>query len=91
MNEKQPCDGKFTGLVLVNTAAVFVSLLFWAWGIWGMLLSILITAILKVVAEHVEQLQAGGQTVGGVRRRNRDEDGNGVHAAGGHGAVMQLR
>jgi predicted PurR-regulated permease PerM len=42
----------------MNTAAVFVSLLFWAWlwGIWGMLLSIPITVILKVVAEHLEQL-----------------------------------
>lgn len=43
----------------MNTAAVFVSLLFWAWlwGIWGMLLSIPITVILKVIAEHLEQLQ----------------------------------
>lgn len=43
----------------MNTAAVFVSLLFWAWlwGIWGMLLSIPITVILKVVAQHVEQLE----------------------------------
>ena len=43
----------------MNTAAVFVSLLVWAWlwGIWGMLLSIPITVILKVVAQHVEQLE----------------------------------
>lgn len=43
----------------MNTTAVFVSLLFWAWlwGIWGMLLSIPIIVIVKVVAQHVEQLQ----------------------------------
>lgn len=42
----------------MNTAAVFISLLFWGWlwGIWGMLLSVPITVILKVVAEHLEQL-----------------------------------
>lgn len=42
----------------MNTAAVFVSLLFWAWlwGIWGMLLGIPITVIVKVVAQNVEQL-----------------------------------
>jgi predicted PurR-regulated permease PerM len=43
----------------MNTTAVFVSLLFWAWlwGVWGMLLSIPIIVIVKVVAQHVEQLQ----------------------------------
>lgn len=43
----------------MNTTAVFISLLFWAWlwGVWGMLLSIPITVIVKVVAQHVEQLQ----------------------------------
>jgi predicted PurR-regulated permease PerM len=42
----------------MNTAAVFVSLLFWTWlwGIWGMLLSMPITVMVKVVAQHVEQL-----------------------------------
>lgn len=42
----------------MNTAAVFVSLLFWTWlwGVWGMLLSIPITVLVKVVAQHVEQL-----------------------------------
>lgn len=40
----------------MNTAAVFVSLLFWVWlwGVWGMLLSIPIIVIVKVVAQHVE-------------------------------------
>lgn len=43
----------------MNTAAVFISLLFWGWlwGIWGLLLSIPITVIVKVVTQHVEQLQ----------------------------------
>ena len=47
--------GKFAKM---NTAAVFVSLLFWAWlwGVWGMLLGIPITVIVKVVAQNVEQL-----------------------------------
>ena len=42
----------------MNTAAVFVSLLFWTWlwGIWGMLLSIPIMGIIKVISVHVEQL-----------------------------------
>ena len=42
----------------MNTAAVFVSLLFWTWlwGVWGMLLSIPIMAIIKVISVHVEQL-----------------------------------
>jgi predicted PurR-regulated permease PerM len=45
-------------IVRMNTAAIFVSLLFWTWlwGIWGMLLSMPITVILKVVTQHVEQL-----------------------------------
>lgn len=43
----------------MNTAAVFVSLLFWTWlwGVWGMLLSFPITVILKVVAQHVPQFE----------------------------------
>lgn len=42
----------------INVTALFVSLLFWAWlwGVWGMLLSIPITVIVKVLAQHVEQL-----------------------------------
>lgn len=44
----------------MNTAAVFISLLFWAWlwGVWGMLLSAPITVIGKVVAQHVVQLES---------------------------------
>ena len=50
----------------MNTAAVFVSLLFWAWlwGIWGMLLSVPITVIVKVVAQHVEQLEPVAELLG---------------------------
>jgi predicted PurR-regulated permease PerM len=46
-------------LAKMNEAAVFISLLFWAWlwGVWGMLLSIPIIVIVKVVSQHVEQLQ----------------------------------
>lgn len=51
----------------MNTAAVFVSLLFgaWLWGIWGMLLSIPIIVIVKVVAQHVEQLESVAELLGG--------------------------
>jgi predicted PurR-regulated permease PerM len=50
----------------MNTAAVFISLLFWAWlwGVWGMLLSIPITVIVKVVAQHVEQLEPVAELLG---------------------------
>lgn len=42
----------------MNTAAVFISLLFggWLWGMWGMLLSIPIIVIVKVVSQQVEDL-----------------------------------
>jgi predicted PurR-regulated permease PerM len=50
----------------MNAAAVFISLLFWGWlwGIWGMLLSIPIIVIVKVVAEHVEPLQPLAELLG---------------------------
>jgi predicted PurR-regulated permease PerM len=50
----------------MNTAAVFISLLFWTWlwGFWGMLLSMPITAIMKVVAQHVEQLAPVDELLG---------------------------
>jgi predicted PurR-regulated permease PerM len=50
----------------MNTAAVFIAVLFWAWlwGVWGMLLSIPITVIMKVVAQHVEQLEAVAELLG---------------------------
>jgi len=50
----------------MNAAAIFVSLLFWAWlwGIWGMLLSIPIVVIVKVVSQHVEQLRPMAELLG---------------------------
>jgi len=50
----------------MNTAAVFVSLLFWTWlwGVWGMLLSMPITAIVKVVAQRVEPLEPVAELLG---------------------------
>ena len=50
----------------MNTAAIFISLLFWGWlwGIWGMLLSIPIIVIIKVVSQHVEQLQPVAELLG---------------------------
>ncbi len=50
----------------MNSVAVFVSLLFWGWlwGIWGMLLSVPIIVIVKVVSEHVEQLQPVAELLG---------------------------
>lgn len=50
----------------MNAAAVFTSLLFWAWlwGVWGMLLGIPIIVILKVVSHHVEQMQPVAELLG---------------------------
>jgi predicted PurR-regulated permease PerM len=45
-------------LANMNSAAVFVSLMFWGWlwGIWGLLLSVPLIVIVKIVSQHVEQL-----------------------------------
>ena len=50
----------------MNSAAIFVSLLFWGWlwGVWGVLLGIPIIVIVKVVSEHVEQLQPVDELLG---------------------------
>jgi predicted PurR-regulated permease PerM len=50
----------------MNAAAVFISLLFWGWlwGIWGMLLSIPIIVIVKVVSQHLEHLQPIAELLG---------------------------
>jgi len=50
----------------MNSAAVFVSLMFWGWlwGVWGMLLSIPIVVIIKVVSQHVEQLHPVAELLG---------------------------
>jgi predicted PurR-regulated permease PerM len=50
----------------MNSAAVFISLLFWSWlwGVWGMLLSVPLIVIVKVVAEHVEPLHPVAEMLG---------------------------
>ena len=50
----------------LNSAAVFISLMFWGWlwGVWGMLLSIPIIVIVKVVSQHVEQLHPVAELLG---------------------------
>jgi predicted PurR-regulated permease PerM len=50
----------------MNPAAVFISLLFWGWlwGVWGMLLSIPIIVIVKVISQHVEQLHPLAELLG---------------------------
>jgi predicted PurR-regulated permease PerM len=50
----------------MNSAAVFISLLFWSWlwGVSGMLLSIPLIVILKVVAEHVQPLHPIAEMLG---------------------------
>jgi predicted PurR-regulated permease PerM len=50
----------------MNAAAVFISLMFWGWlwGIWGMLLSVPIIVIVKVVSQHVEQLHPVAELLG---------------------------
>jgi predicted PurR-regulated permease PerM len=50
----------------INSAAVFISLMFWGWlwGIWGMLLSVPILVIVKVVSQHVEQLHPVAELLG---------------------------
>jgi len=55
--------GRIAGM---NPAAIFIALLFWGWlwGIWGMLLSIPIIVIVKVVSQHVEQLQPLAELLG---------------------------
>jgi predicted PurR-regulated permease PerM len=50
----------------MNAAAVFISLLFWGWlwGVWGMLLSIPIIVIVKVISQHVEPLHPLAELLG---------------------------
>ena len=47
----------------MNPVAVFVGVIFWGWlwGIWGLLLGIPITMVLKVACEHIEDLQPFGE------------------------------
>jgi predicted PurR-regulated permease PerM len=55
--------GRIAGM---NSAAVFISLLFWGWlwGVWGLLLSVPIIVIAKVVSQHVEQLHPIAELLG---------------------------
>jgi predicted PurR-regulated permease PerM len=50
----------------MNRVAVFVGLLFWSWvwGVWGMLLAVPIMMAIKVVCDHVEDLQPIGRFLG---------------------------
>jgi predicted PurR-regulated permease PerM len=50
----------------MNSAAVFIALLFWAWlwGIGGMLLGIPIIVIIKVISERIEHLQPIAELLG---------------------------
>ena len=50
----------------MNTAAIYVSLLFWGWlwGVWGMFLSVPIMVIVKLVSQRVERLQLVSQILG---------------------------
>lgn len=50
----------------MNPMAVFVALLFggWLWGIWGMLLCVPVIVVVKVVAEHIENLHPLAELLG---------------------------
>jgi len=50
----------------MNTTAVFISLLFWAWvwGVWGLLLAIPLIGIVKVVSQHVDELKPLAELLG---------------------------
>lgn len=50
----------------MNSASVFISLLFftWLWGVWGMLLGIPIIVIIKVFCVHIEHLQPVAELLG---------------------------
>ena len=55
--------GRIAGM---NSAAIFIGLLFWGWlwGVWGMLLSVPIIVIVKVVSQHVERLHPVAELLG---------------------------
>jgi predicted PurR-regulated permease PerM len=50
----------------MNSVAVFVGILFWAWmwGPIGLLLAVPLTVVVKVVCDHVEELQPVGRLLG---------------------------
>ena len=50
----------------MNSVAVFVGILFWSWmwGPIGLLLAVPLTTVVKVVCDHVEELQPVGRLLG---------------------------
>ena len=50
----------------MNSASVFIGLLFWGWiwGIWGLLLGIPILVIIKVISDHIEGLSPIAELLG---------------------------
>jgi predicted PurR-regulated permease PerM len=50
----------------MNSASVFIGLLFWGWiwGVWGLLLGIPILVIIKVVSDHIEGLSPIAELLG---------------------------
>lgn len=50
----------------MNPAAVFIALLFWGWlwGVWGLLLGVPVVVIIRVVAAHVDGMQAVAELLG---------------------------
>jgi predicted PurR-regulated permease PerM len=50
----------------MNTLAVFLSLLVWTWiwGVWGTLLAVPMTTILKAASDHVDRLQNVSKLLG---------------------------
>ncbi|HWT17377.1 MAG TPA: AI-2E family transporter, partial [Variovorax sp.] len=50
----------------MNPVAVFVGVIFWGWlwGVWGLLLGIPITMVLKSICDRVEDLQPIGELLG---------------------------
>jgi predicted PurR-regulated permease PerM len=53
-------------IALMNPAAGFIALLFWGWlwGVWGMLLSIPLIVIIKVVSQQVDALHPLAELLG---------------------------
>ena len=50
----------------MNPVAIFIGLLFWSWvwGVWGMLLAVPLMMTIKVICDHVEDLQPIGRFLG---------------------------
>jgi predicted PurR-regulated permease PerM len=50
----------------MNSVAVFIGILFWSWmwGPIGLLLAVPLTTVVKVVCDHIEQLQPVGRLLG---------------------------